>query len=241
MVRGFKLLTDPGLKRFVLIPIVVNLVIFIILSYFFVQSLGGFNEWVLTLLPDWLDFLASILWVLTLLLFILIYGYSFALLTNLIAAPFYGMLAEKVQIKLTGKVLASESLQQMIPRTLEREIVKLCYFIGYGVVIFFGLVLFSFIPLINIAVPVLGILWVSWVMVVQYVDYPADNNKVSFKQLRQTLGAQRWASFSLGGLILLGSMIPIVNIFIAPAAVAASTIYWVETLNNVNDVKVQQT
>jgi len=231
MVRGFKVLIDPGLKRFILIPIAANLAIFVVLSYFFVQSLGGIDQWVLAFLPDWLDFFAHILWLLMLLLFLLIYGYSFTLLTNLIAAPFYGMLAEKVEIQLTGKAPANESLQQIILRTTGREITKLCYFVGYGMLVFLGLAFFSFIPLVNIALPLLGILWGSWVMAIQYVDYPADNNQVSFKQLRQRLAAKKWASFGFGGCVLLGSMIPIVNIFMAPAAVAAGTIYWVETLN----------
>ena len=127
MTRGFNLITDTGLKRFIIIPLVINLFIFIVLSYFVLQLFGDFNAWLSGFLPEWLNFLAYIFWVLVFVLFLLIYGYSFTLITNLIAAPFYGLLSEKVEAELTGKTPTGESLWQMVPRTVGREITKLCY------------------------------------------------------------------------------------------------------------------
>ena len=228
MIQGIKLLTGRGLRRFILIPLIINLIIFILLSYFILQLFGDFNAWIWGYLPEWLSFLAYLLWALLFILFLIVYGYSFTLLTNVIAAPFYGMLASKIEAELTGKPPANEPLQQMIPRTMRREMTKIGYFILYGLVVFFGLMLISWIPLVNIATPFLGILWSSWVMAIQYVDYPADNHQIPFTELRQRLGSQRWASTGLGGCILLGSMIPVINIFVAPVAVAASTLYWIE-------------
>ena len=231
MIRGFKLITDTGLKRFILIPLLINLFIFIALSYFVLQLFGDFNAWLSALLPEWLNFLAYMLWILLFIVFLIGYGYSFTLLTNLIAAPFYGLLSEKVEAKLTGKTPTGESLWQMIPRTIGREIIKLCYLFGFGVLIFLALTLLAFIPLVNVATPLLGFLWSSWLMAIQYVDYPADNHRISFTKLRQQLGSQRWASIGFGGWILLGSMAPIINIFIAPVAVTAGTLYWVESVS----------
>ena len=234
MTRGFNLITDKGLKRFIVIPLVINLFIFIALSYFVLQLFGDFNAWLSGFLPEWLNFLAYILWVALFILFLLVYGYSFTLMTNLIAAPFYSLLSEKVEAELTGKRPTGESLWQMIPRTIGREITKLCYLFSYGVLIFLALTLLAFIPLVNVATPLLGFLWSSWVMAIQYVDYPADNHQISFTKLRQQLGNQRWASIGLGGYILLGSMVPIINIFIAPVAVTAGTLYWVESVSEAN-------
>ncbi|MBT8125004.1 MAG: EI24 domain-containing protein, partial [Gammaproteobacteria bacterium] len=148
MTRGFQLLASPGMKKFIIIPLIINLIIFIVLSYFIVQLFGDFNTWLSSFLPDWLSFLTYILWALLFILFLIGYGYSFTLLTNLIAAPLYGMLATQVEIKLTGKAPADEPLQAMIGRTIGREITKLCYFTGYGLLIFFGLALLSLIPLV---------------------------------------------------------------------------------------------
>lgn len=68
-------------------------------------------------------------------------------------------------------------------------------------------------------------------MAVQYMDYPADTNQVSFKHMREKLNQQPLTSYSYGGLILLGSMIPIVNIFITPIAVAGATLYWINEVH----------
>ena len=237
MVRGIKLIIDPDLRQFVIVPVAANLIIFIILTYFFVQFLSGAHQSLLAFLPEWLSFLAHLLWVLIFLLFLLLYGYGFTLITNLIAAPFYGILSEKVESKLTGKALEGEPLNAMIPRVIGREINKLCYSVASGILVFLGLTVLTFIPVLNVAVPLLGMLWGSWVMAVQYVDYPADNHQVPFIQLRQQLSEQKWGSLGLGGCILFGSTVPIINIFIAPAAVAASTIYWLEHVKQVDKIE----
>ena len=39
-------------------------------------------------------------------------------------------------------------------------------------------------------------------------------------------------SLGFGGLIMLGTMIPIANIFIFPIAVVSATVYWAEAIQN---------
>jgi CysZ protein len=69
-------------------------------------------------------------------------------------------------------------------------------------------------------------------MAIQYADYPADNHRLSFRDLRRKLNAIPLTSYSYGGIILLGSMVPILNIFITPIAVAGATIYWVKEIKS---------
>ena len=68
-------------------------------------------------------------------------------------------------------------------------------------------------------------------MAIQYTDYAADNHQLDFHALRHRLRQRQRTSFSYGGFILLGSMIPLLNIFVPPVAVAGATIYWVRELN----------
>jgi len=60
--EGLKLVLSPSLRLFVLLPLVINLVLFVGLIYL---ASHQFSLWVDTLmpsLPDWLSFLSYILW-----------------------------------------------------------------------------------------------------------------------------------------------------------------------------------
>ncbi len=81
-------------------------------------------------------------------------------------------------------------------------------------------------------VPFLAVFWGAWVLTLQYVDYPADNNHMSFSELRQQIKNKRYSTLGFGGVILIGSMIPIINIFIMPIAVAGGTLFWINELSS---------
>ena len=72
----------------------------------------------------------------------------------------------------------------------------------------------------------------AWMMAVEYCDYPMDNHKLSFKEARRRIGSQRSTSFSFGALVMLGTMVPILNLIIMPAAVCGGTAMWVERLKS---------
>lgn len=80
--------------------------------------------------------------------------------------------------------------------------------------------------------PFLAVSWGAWVMTLQYVDYPADNNHISFNELRRQIKNKRYSTLGFGGVILIGSMVPIINIFIMPIAVAGGTLFWVNELSD---------
>ncbi len=68
----------------------------------------------------------------------------------------------------------------------------------------------------------------SWMMAIQYCDYPYDNHHVTFKSMRKDLGRYRWRHLSFGGIIMLLSSVPILNLFVMPMAICASTAMWVD-------------
>jgi CysZ protein len=167
-----------------------------------------------------------LLWLLFGLLFAMAVFFGFNLLANFIAAPLNGLLAEKVQLHLTGQDLGEASFGSIvasIPRSVGREISKLTYYLPRIVL----LLVLSFIPGINAIAPWLWLLFGAWMMAIQYVDYPMDNNGVSFRKMRRSLSQQRLLHLGFGGGVSLLLMVPLVNFFAMPIAVAGATALYV--------------
>lgn len=228
LIQGANLLTQPGLRRFVVVPLLVNIVVFIFVTGVLVNTYGDIlhNE---LMDSNWLRFFAVLIWLIIGLVILVLYGYAFNLITTVIAAPFYGVLAEKIETSITGQSLPSEPLVQLITRTFRRELIKLWYFLSRGILIFFAMIVLFFIPILGgMASLVIGSLWGAWCMTVQYSDYAADNHQVAFRSVRRKLHEKPLTTFSFGGLVMLGSMVPILNIIVMPIAVAGATIYWLD-------------
>lgn len=223
LAEGVRLLTHPKLRLFVLVPILVNTLLFIALTTLLVQQFTTMLDWFMEWLPGWLDFLAWVIGFVLALFVVLVYGYSFSMITNVLAAPFYGFLAEKAEELATSEPLEGESLLHMIPRTIVRELRKLWYFLWRSLIV----LLLSLIPLVG---PLIGLMWGAWSMGIQYSDYAADNHQTPFRHLRGQLGSKLWSALGFGGVVMLGMMVPVVNIFIMPAAVIGGTLFWLREL-----------
>ena len=111
----------------------------------------------------------------------------------------------------------------MLPRTIGRELRKLAYFAPRAL----ALLVLSFIPVLNLAAAPLWLLFGVWMMAVQYIDYPADNNKLSWSDMMGWLRQRRWQSLSFGAVTYAALLVPVLNLLIMPAAVAGATLFWV--------------
>lgn len=230
LMRGFKMLRDPKIRLFVALPLAINIVIFTVLMVLGFDLLGSGIAAIMAWLPQWLSFLSWILWPLAVVLVLAIAMYSFSTIANLIAAPFNGLLAEKVEEKLTGKeVQGRETLGRALasfPRSILREIQKLLYYALFALLV----LVLSFIPPIA---PFSGVLWFllgAWMLSLEYCDYAMDNHGLSFAESKRRLRAARGSTLPFGLMVMLGTMIPIVNLVIMPAAVCGGTLLWVEKL-----------
>lgn len=239
--RGLKLLLRPELRKFILIPLAVNCILFFTLTSLLLGYLANLNfdinfpEWL-----AWLKFAEKILkligWFVIAVVVIIGYGYSFNIITNIIAAPFYGVLAQKTEEMLTGEKLEDEPLYKMIPRTIFRELQKLLYFITRGIFVFLVMVLFGTVVILAPFAPAVGLVWSAWSMSIQYVDYPADNHQMDFESLRKILRAKKFSSLGFGATVMTCSMIPVVNIFAMPAAVTGGTLFWCRELKTLREM-----
>jgi CysZ protein len=224
---GFELITRPGLRRFIIIPVIINLVLFVILFFLYIHFIDRLESWFIHFLPYWLTWLAPILWFLFLIGFILIFIYLFVTLVNIIAAPFNALLAEKVELYLTGRLKESRSLFGTIkdaPRSILRQVAIFVYYLPRAI---FLLVLF-FVPGVQIAAPLLWFLFNAWFQTLTYVDYPTDNHRISLVAARSWLGEHRGLSLGFGVGVLIATSIPVLNLFAIPAAVCGATKLWLE-------------
>ena len=231
LTRGARLLSHPSLRMFVIIPLLVNILIFGSLIGLGFSYLAGPDGSMLARIPDWLDFIQWILWPLIGISVSLISGYLFTAMALIIASPFNALLAEKAEELVTSRPVNSlEGLGAAllgVPRGIIREMAKLLYYVPMAVFV----LLVSFIPGVNAVAPVLWFLLGAWMMSIQFVDYPMDNHQLGFADVKEAVRSRRLSSMGFGGLVALCAGIPVVNFFVVPAAVVGATLLWVEELD----------
>ena len=107
--------------------------------------------------------------------------------------------------------------------TVGRELRKLLYYLPRLVI----LLLLTLIPVVNLVASPLLLVFGVWMMAVQYIDYQADNEKVSFIDTLRWMRGRRGLSLGFGFLVYIGMLIPLVNLLVMPSAVAGSTLLWI--------------
>ena len=227
LVRGFSMLTEPGLRQFVMVPLLINVLLFSGAIWLLTAQFGEWINYWMSLIPDWLSFIDWLLWPIFAVLVLVLVYFSFGVVANLIAAPFNGLLAEKVEERCRGAINSDsgwKAIVALIPRTIGRELAKLAYYLPRVVI----LLIITLIPGLQLIAPLLWFLFGAWMMAIQYCDYPMDNNKITFARMKQLLKARRFCALSFGALVSVGLMIPVLNLLIMPAAVVGATLYWVE-------------
>ena len=225
LVYGFSRLTEPHIRSFVIIPLVINIAVLTVLVWLLAGQYGQLVDAAVGWLPGWLDFLSFLLWPLFAIMVLFGLFFSFTFLTNLIASPFNAFLAERIQKELEPGSLPEgqwSDFWRLVPSSIGRELQK----IRYSVPRLAALFVLSFIPVINLLTPFLGLLFSSWLCAVQYCDFAADNEQVSFPSLRATLAGYRREALTFGAAVSLLTLVPIVNSVVMPAAVIGGTRLW---------------
>ena len=225
--NGFSLIIKPGLRQYVIIPTLINVIVLIAIAAVTVTQFSVWVDAIMNWFPDWMSLLYWLIWTIALIVLLVLVLFCFTFIANIIASPFNAILSIKVEELLTGKPPESTlSVWMVMPRAIGREIAKLLYVLPRLV----GLVIFTLIPVLNTVSPVLWILFGAWMMAIQYADYGADNNDLSFGELRSKLSAHRTQSIMFGLPAYLLLTIPVVNLILMPVGVAGGTRFWVEQL-----------
>jgi len=218
-LSGFGLIFKSGIRRYVIIPLLINTALFGGAIYILYQQLGS---WMQKLLPDWLSWLEWLIVPLFFLTIVLIVFFTFTLVANLISAPFNSYLSASVEKKLTGSVpenLVTESIWKTVVRTVGAEIRKTIYFLLWLI----PLALLTVIPVINVVAPFAWFLFAAWSFSIEYTDSPLGNRGMLFEEVRAYNRNNRMRSLGLGTGVFVMTSIPFLNFLAMPVAVCAAT------------------
>jgi len=229
-LTGLTLIFKPRLRRFVMIPLLVNILVFSLLIW---GSTELFSDWMERMLPAdaWWSFLEWLLWPLFALTAVLVVFYTFTVIANLVAAPFNGLLAEQVEMYLTGKKISEneEGWKQMIKNILPSlygELKKILYFLLRAI----PLLILFLIPGLNVIAPFLWLAFSAWYLSLEYGDYPMGNHGIMFQEQHGRLKRIRFKAMGFGAGVLLMMAIPGINFLAMPAGVAGATALWTREL-----------
>ncbi len=221
-VSGFGLLGRPGIRIYVLIPLLVNSVLFTLTIVYGTSRFSRLLDQLITHWA-WLKWVTWLLWPLFLLLMLGFVFFCFSMLANLIAAPFNGRLATAVEQELTGapnpESAASVGVIAETINAVRSEAEKIRYFLLRGVPL---LVLFL-IPVIQLAAPLIWFIYAAWMIALEYLEIPLGNRGMLFPQVRTLAKANRNIVLGYGTGILLLTMMPGVNLMVMPIAVSGAT------------------
>lgn len=225
--KGFGLMRYPGLRRFVLIPFAINLVIFGGGTYWGFSWLDTYLD---TALPSWLAWAEFILLPLFTITALIVMYYTFTIVANVLASPFNALLADKIEKRLGGEIPDGKTgllaLAKETAGVVGSEVKKLVYMISWSL----PLLILFLIPGINLVAPLLWFMFGAWMLSIAYVDYPMGNHGMTFKAEKALLKEHRSLALGFGSAMVLMTMVPVLNFFAMPAGVAGATLLWVERL-----------
>lgn len=226
-LQGLALLGKPRVRLFVIIPLLINTLLFAGAIYYGASMLSQFIDSALT---GWWEWLRWLLWPLFIIIALTIVFFCFSIIGNLVASPFNGFLAEAVEFHLTGRKPEEGSALRQLPAEIRKAVIsesrKFLYFAIRAV----PLILLFFIPLVNFAAPFLWVLFGAWMLTLEYMDFPMGNHGILFPEIRNTLKMKRSLAFGFGLGVMLMTLIPVFNFMAIPVAVCGATRMWVERI-----------
>lgn len=228
LARGLKLIRKPGIRRYVIMPLLINILLFGGLIWFGYAQFAPLVDSAMSWVPEFLDFLRWIIWILITSMTAIVVFFTFTPLANIVAAPFNALMSEKIEEMMTGNPVNSDiSFMALVSSSIRSQLGKLLYILLWSA----GLMLVSVIPVLNFISPVLWVVFGSWLLSLEYLDYPMGNHDMTFAEEKKMLSRRRGLSLGFGGMVMILTSIPVVNFFVMPIAVAGATVMWVDQLS----------
>ena len=231
IIIGARLLLQPGIRLFVVIPLIVNSLLFTGVIIYGAELTSDFirrlsQQW------GWLEWIGWLLWPLFVIVALTVVFFCFSILANLIAAPFNGFLAAAVEARISGVTATgsegSSALVREFVDAMKAEAIKFVYFLVRAIPL---LVLFL-IPMIQAVAPVIWVVFGAWMMALEYLDFPMANHGKLFPEIRKIVGEHRALAIGFGVSTLMMTMIPVINFIVMPAAVAGATSLWLDHIKD---------
>ena len=238
VLNGFRLIKKPGVKRYVVVPALINLILFSSAFWFGYTKLDAYIE---QILPTWLAWLEFIIWPLVILASLVVMFFAFTLVANLLGAPFNSVLSEKIEHHLSpteNRISSGNSnyldLLKAASMGLGSELRKLFYIISRAI----PLLILSIIPGLNLIAPFLWFLFGAWMLAIEYLDYPMGNHDIKFKDQLILIKQNRFKCIGMGAALMFMTITPILNFFAMPVGVAAATSLWSKNLKSTSSTNL---
>ena len=229
-INGLSLINTSRIRRYVLMPLLINIIIFSAGLWFAINQFEIFITWALSDLPGWLSWLEWIMWPLFALTFYGLVFFSFSIIANILASPFNGPLAAAVERHLSGEqnTATSKPFIEEAKYAIGNELIKLKHSLYLMMPLaFLSLISFAF-PLISPLVAVLWMVYTVWILTLEYADFPMANHDMAFRHIREKLAEKRLLSLGFGSMVMIATLIPVINFLVMPVAVAGATKMYIQ-------------
>ena len=234
--RALGMLTRaPRLWKYVLIPIIVNLLVgATIYAGLLFAGLRAVDAAVAGL-PDWAALFGALFRALLIVGLLIATGFVLVRFGVVLGAPWYAKLSNQIELERNGRALlegeiGNGSLVRDLGRAVRFELQKLLLIVVVGA----GLLLLNVVPVAGQVLSTAGgIALGATIVCLDFLDYPLERRLLSFRQklgvIRRNLPAT--AGF---GLVCLGLIsIPLLNLLAIPICVAAGTLFFCERMSRV--------
>jgi CysZ protein len=228
------LLRTPRLWRYVLIPILVNIVVGATLyAGLLFAGLRAIDSFV-TGLPEWAALLSLLLRVLLIVGLLITTGFVLVRFGVVFGSPWYTQLSGQLELLRTGQPAPEVSsglamALRDIGRALKFELKKLLLVVTIGLL----LLLLNLIPVAGqVLATAGGVVLGATIVCLDFFDYPLERRQLGFRaklgMIRRSLPAS--AGFGLVCLALVS--VPFVNLLSIPLCVAAGTLFFCDRMRN---------
>lgn len=218
--KGLGFMGQKGLRRFVMLPLLVNITVFAAAIWFGFDYVSTYMQVLMHEYGSWLGILVVAVFI----LFVIVIGvfvfFTFSLGINLIASPFNGLLAARI-LRQTGIAVADAG--NGLAGAIHAELGRWLYFaLVLGPLALAALLI---TPLAPVLAP-LSFIMAAWLLGLEYFAYPAELVGMDFRMMRKTLAGHRLFVLGFGAMTLTATLVPIVNFLVMPAAVAGAAAAW---------------
>ncbi len=226
LLAGFGLIRRRGLRRYALMPVLINVIVFSLLIY---AGVVGMESLIGGWLPGgdswWAQLLRVLLWLVFGAAAVALVFFGFTVVANLIGAPFNARLAERTEQLLRGgsTSVGQVSLLREIGYASVHESRKLLYFFVRALPLW----LLTLVPGVNLIASPLWVLFTAWYMGMEYFDYPWSAQHRPFRELVVESRKYRVLLTGFGLAVMAALLVPVLNLLVMPAAVAGATAMWV--------------
>ena len=222
-LHGARLARAKSLRRFVWAPMALS---FLVVSLLLVPGHGAVEtvvEWIVGLVPGWLDWLGAVLAFLLYVLGIVMALWAFGFVSVLLASPFLGTLSARAEREAFGSGPDhDESLAAAMASAMTREVRKLAYHLPRLA----GLFVLTLIPVVNVAAPLLWFAFGAWMLALHFVDFAAENRGLKLDETIALLRANRGPAFGFGAAVALLMAVPFAALVVIPVAVCGGAVLW---------------